>query len=162
MYFDLVDQEKKSYIKGAEFGKGIFDMVSKHKHLTTESLMDELYGDLKRLEQSLRSKGINNPCSHKSYLTMSDNVELTSIIASKYDKALDVMEASLRIFSNDGEGIALMTIHKSKGLEADRVFILRPDLIPSKFAKQDWELEQENKLLFVAYSRAKKSLIFLR
>jgi len=56
----------------------------------------------------------------------------------------------------------LSTIHKAKGLEADRVFLLQPELIPSKFAVEDWEIEQEQKLLFVAYSRPKKELIFIK
>jgi superfamily I DNA/RNA helicase len=55
----------------------------------------------------------------------------------------------------------LSTIHKAKGLEADRVFLLEPKLIPSKFAEKKWQKEQEQKLLFVAYSRPRMELIFI-
>ena len=54
-----------------------------------------------------------------------------------------------------------MTIHKSKGLENDNVFFLAPELIPSRFATQPWQLEQESNLKYVAITRAKNSLIYV-
>ena len=58
-------------------------------------------------------------------------------------------------------GIRLATIHKSKGLEATNVFILRPDLIPSKYAKKDWQLKQEKNLAYVGITRAKTNLYYV-
>ena len=55
----------------------------------------------------------------------------------------------------------LCTIHKSKGLEADVVYILNENLIPSKFAKSAEQLKQENNLKYVARTRAKNELYFL-
>jgi len=57
--------------------------------------------------------------------------------------------------------ILLSTIHKSKGLEADRVFILRPDLMPHPMAKGIDELKQEDNLHYVAITRAKHMLTYL-
>ena len=67
------------------------------------------------------------------------------------------------IFSDNAEngGIILSTIHKSKGLEADRVFIIHSELMPSKFAKKAWERTQEKNLIYVAYTRAKSVLGFV-
>jgi superfamily I DNA/RNA helicase len=66
------------------------------------------------------------------------------------------------MFTDDGRGIlTLCTCHKAKGLEWDRVFIYRRDLMPSKFARQDWQKEQESNLEYVAITRAKKELVFL-
>ena len=65
------------------------------------------------------------------------------------------------LFADKSEGITLPTIHKSKGLEADRVFIIHPEKMPSKFARQDWELVQEENLRYVAYTRAKHLLGFV-
>jgi len=59
-----------------------------------------------------------------------------------------------------GNPINLSTIHGSKGLEAKQVFIVRPDLMPHKLAKQDWEKIQEKNLMFVALTRSKESLFF--
>ena len=34
--------------------------------------------------------------------------------------------------------------------------------MPSKFAKKDWEILSENNLIYVAYTRAKKTLNFIK
>ena len=58
------------------------------------------------------------------------------------------------------EGLKIMTMHASKGLEFENVWI--PDLyegnIPIKQAKAEAEVEEERRLLYVAMTRAKKSL----
>jgi superfamily I DNA/RNA helicase len=65
------------------------------------------------------------------------------------------------LFINKENAIMLCTIHKSKGLEADIVYILNEDLIPSRFAKSAEQLKQENNLKYVARTRAKEELYFL-
>ena len=66
------------------------------------------------------------------------------------------------IFSGDStDAVQLSTVHKAKGLEADNVFILKPSLMPLKYAKKDWEIKTEKNLIYVAYTRAKKTLNFI-
>jgi DNA helicase II / ATP-dependent DNA helicase PcrA len=55
--------------------------------------------------------------------------------------------------------VTLATIHKAKGLEANRVWFLCPSLCPSKWARQDWQKAQERNLIYVAITRAKSELI---
>ena len=64
---------------------------------------------------------------------------------------------------DDGENsnkIKLLTIHKAKGLEFDRVFVVgaNDDVIPSEKADSPEELEEERRLFYVALTRAKKRL----
>jgi superfamily I DNA/RNA helicase len=64
----------------------------------------------------------------------------------------------------DGETpkvFTLSTIHKAKGREWNRVYFLHRELLPSRYAKQDWQLEQERNLEYVAITRAKKELIYV-
>ncbi len=66
------------------------------------------------------------------------------------------------LFSTTKSGVTLSTVHKAKGLENDRVFILRPDLLPLKRENQQpWEKMQELNLKYVAITRAKKALFFV-
>jgi RNA polymerase sigma factor (sigma-70 family) len=64
----------------------------------------------------------------------------------------------------ENEGVRLMTIHASKGLEFDYVFIvgLEEDLFPSKNfsgkTKSKEEGEEERRLFYVAVTRARKKL----
>lgn len=56
--------------------------------------------------------------------------------------------------------ILLSSVHKSKGLEWPRVYLLgRSDYMPFFKAEMDWELEQEQNLIYVAITRAKHELI---
>jgi ATP-dependent exoDNAse (exonuclease V) beta subunit len=41
------------------------------------------------------------------------------------------------------------------------VAILRPDLMPSKAARQEWQYDQELNLCYVAATRAKEHLMYL-
>lgn len=65
------------------------------------------------------------------------------------------------LFSDAKGGIVLATIHKSKGLEANRVFWLNSSKCPAKWAKTDWQVQQENNLCYVAVTRAKTSLVLI-
>lgn len=60
----------------------------------------------------------------------------------------------------DEEGVTLITMHNTKGLEFDRVFVvgLEQQLIPGKTADKPREMEEERRILYVAMTRARKSL----
>lgn len=62
------------------------------------------------------------------------------------------------LFSDKKNAVVLATIHKSKGLEADRVFWLGRNECPAKWARQDWQKQQEINLCYVAATRAKQAL----
>ena len=68
-----------------------------------------------------------------------------------------------KIAKNSGEGVKLMTVHASKGLEFDYVFItgLEQDLFPSgrsSESKSGEDSEEERRLFYVAVTRARKKL----
>lgn len=77
----------------------------------------------------------------------------------------DLAQFISRLFGDTPEGqvpdvLVLSTVHKSKGREWDRVFILgRHTLMPSPYAKSEWEQEQERNLMYVAVTRAKRELV---
>ncbi len=50
--------------------------------------------------------------------------------------------------------VLLSSVHRAKGLEANMVHIIRPDLMPHPMATTDDEIEQEQNLKYVAYTRA--------
>ena len=58
------------------------------------------------------------------------------------------------------EGVVLSTIHASKGLEYDTVYIadVNEEIIPHKKAAQPAEIEEERRLFYVAMTRAKNHL----
>lgn len=97
---------------------------------------------------------------------LQDNCEAVKVIFEAFDvNSCTGLKAKLEtLFEDDGKAIALMTIHKAKGAEAERVFILHlnpKDIAvthPNTTAEQ---LEQEQNLAYVAVTRSKRELIFV-
>ena len=57
--------------------------------------------------------------------------------------------------------VLLSTIHRAKGMEADTVWFLEPQLIPHPLAEAENEIQQEFNLKFVAETRHKKKLVYV-
>jgi hypothetical protein len=103
-----------------------------------------------------------------------DNEMMQSNVLDRYQSIMCFAEDSLdvpsmkrtieELFSDDlsDSKLVLSSIHKSKGMEFNNVAILNPELIPIKYAKQDWQLEQERNLKYVAITRAIKSLVYFK
>lgn len=67
------------------------------------------------------------------------------------------------MFKNKQPDVLLSTIHRAKGLEAERIFLLNPDEMPLKWSNQQaWELEQEYNIKYVALTRAKHELYLVK
>jgi hypothetical protein len=95
-------------------------------------------------------------------IIFSEKIQVIEALSSGIDDPNIVIEKIDAIFSDkEKTGICLSNIHKSKGLEADRVFMIHQDLIPSKYATLPWQIEQERNLEYVAYTRAKTTLGFV-
>lgn len=65
------------------------------------------------------------------------------------------------MFADDQATLSLATVHKVKGKEYDNVAVLCPELMPSKWARQRWQVAAEDNLMYVAWTRTKNTLIFL-
>lgn len=94
--------------------------------------------------------------------TLTDKCETLRVFLENGDTGRDV-ERNVKAFFDDQEkngAVTLASVHKSKGLEAKRLVLLEPHLIPSKWAKQPWMLEQERNLLYVAVTRSKDTLVY--
>ena len=86
------------------------------------------------------------------------------MIYSRYKYETNLKQNRINmIFSDDSKnGICLSTVHKSKGLESDRVFIICPDKFYVKpCMRVPWMAEQERNLVYVAITRAKHFLGFV-
>ena len=68
-----------------------------------------------------------------------------------------------KLIEGTGNCVKLSTIHKAKGLEAKRVFILEFDKLPMvKNGQKSWEIQQERNLKYVALTRAKEELFLVK
>ena len=164
----LLIANKKSYVMGTDISKNLINLVESCKKKTEEFSVENVFARIYKEKEKMIAN-----ISKKEKITISEAKE-TQLIDSLSDKIVtleilskgcimadELIDKLKSIFSDDTDGICLSTIHKSKGLEADRVYIIHSDLMPSKYAKQDWEIEQEKNLKYVAITRAKSVLGYI-
>lgn len=165
LYMKLIKENITAYIKGTDIGINLLELIDK--------IDDEDISKFKIKLDDILTNYVANNVSHDSLITdVIDSQEYNDLIDKidciKYmceqnvETKTDLVNKITSIFSDETKkGVCLSTIHKAKGLEADNVYILEKELMPSKFCKQDWEKQQEQNLIYVAYTRAKNKLCFL-
>ena len=173
LHLQYMRVNKKSYIKGFEnireqyisLINSTFSKVIDKDCVTTNGLFPKLYELLiKQIELVKKLYGLDEDDAmlQQTVYTMYDCIEGIKVISEGLSTVDELIEKINIIFSGDStDAVQLSTIHKAKGLEADNVFILKPSLMPLKYAKKDWEIKTEKNLIYVAYTRAKKTLNFI-
>ena len=180
LHLHLLSQNIPSKLYGYGYGEEIIEMLNSYDTEDIDDIKMSLKTDLIALWERIAE---TDECDLK-------DVVMDSMIGNEYDKILtietvsegcatkeDVINRVAQIFNlaektNDSttentngvlrdDVVNLCTVHKSKGLECDNVFILCPSLMPSKMARQDWERTAEKNVLYVALSRAKVNLSFV-
>lgn len=157
----LLSEGKKAFIKGSDIGKSIVRLLKGTKETNLGQALRKLTFSLSKVKNDLSKRGIEDPTSHPKYISLKEKIGIISYLGKKFKSVNEIVTFIDRIFSEGGDGIQLSTIHKSKGLENDRVFLVCPELMPSKYATQPWQIQQETNLRYVAYTRAKLELIIV-
>jgi DNA helicase-2/ATP-dependent DNA helicase PcrA len=159
LYFRLLGQNKQCYIKGEEILQSIVRFLTPFKAVTVGTAKIEMSRKLTELLLDESSKGKMELYRFKENY---DNfIRLSVHFCNNTEAIMSLMLKLKSLFVNKKDAIMLCTIHKSKGLEADVVYILNENLIPSKFARSPEQLKQEENLRYVARTRAKKEMYFL-
>jgi superfamily I DNA/RNA helicase len=73
---------------------------------------------------------------------------------------LDSLSTGQGLPGKPSEGVKVMTIHASKGLEFDHVFVagLEEGILPFTLYNENADIEEERRLLYVAMTRARRGL----
>jgi superfamily I DNA/RNA helicase len=156
LFFKYLMEEKKAMIKGRDVGLSLIEMTEEHK--TINPLVAHWTNEVEKYKVDLKKKGILNFEEHSGYSALSDKVNTLNFLAGLTDSIPKLRENIGTIFTDEVSGIMLSTVHKAKGLEADRVFIARPDILPMPC--KGWQYGQELNLRYVAVTRAKSELVY--
>lgn len=153
----LLQKGIKASIKDKDFGKSLLNILEKISRIED---LDILMND--KLEE-LKERGLSKTAAmnNASYLSLVEKCSILERLSNIWT-SIEVMRSKIeKIYTEDEkDGVILSTIHKSKGLESDRVFFLNPNLIPSPKVTCEEALYSEYCLKFVAITRAKKELIY--
>ncbi len=158
--YQLIAKGVGCTVLGREIGAGLVKLVHKMKARGIDALQGKLSAYLDREVAKYTAKGEEQKAEAVAdrvacIYTMIDNL-------SETERTIPALVARMESMFSDTNGVlTLSTIHKAKGKEWGTVAILRPDLMPSKWARQDWQMLQEENLRYVAITRAKTHLITL-
>lgn len=164
---------KKSYIVGKDIGSNMKTIIESMNmtevnwgNIEKDGLFIRLYDDLfetrnKIMAESNVSK--EDAINSRQFQDKLDMINAIGAMANGINSVDELLGKIDVVFPKkvQKEGIKLSTIHKSKGLECENVYIACKSLMPSKNATTKWEKKQERNLMYVAYTRAKNKLGFL-
>lgn len=170
LYMRYLRMGVKSYVRGQDIGLNLLRMVDKTEQimlnvsLQKDGVFARLYDDLFEERNRLmikRGMDLEDATLSNQIMNKYDSIKALEILAEGLTSARDLHDRIENVFAESADGVCLSTIHKAKGLEANNVYILCKTLMPSRLATQDWEKEQEQNLMYVAYTRAKYELGFV-
>jgi len=159
LFFHFLLKKKKAIIKGSDIGLSLIEMIGDIK--TMDKLKEYWTKELNKFKGEIKKKGVIDLSEHSGYVAMEDRVNTLLFLTRIATSIPDLKQKISEIFTDEIKGIVLSTVHKSKGLEADRVFIVRPDLLPMRVRKA-WQVAQERNLEYVAITRSRLELIYDR
>ena len=171
IYIELLRNGIKTKILGKDYSANLSKTIKNTKEellnvdLNMQGVFSKLYDIFYDLvETTMHKQNITKEeaLTSSSIIAKLDEIKVLEILSEGLTTSKELQERINDIFTDNKEsGIILSTIHKSKGLESPNVYIACKSLMPSKTAKQPWEIEQENNLIYVAYTRTKNKLGFL-
>lgn len=160
--FKFIRMGKKANIQGRDIGQGLISTVKKMKASNVDELAEKLTKWHEKEQEKEEKK--KHPNENK-LIALQDRYDCLMCFTEEATSIEGVIAKIESIFTDDKTttGILLSSIHKAKGLEAKRVFILRPKgaECPHPMAKTYWQREQEYNLLYVAITRAIEELTYV-
>lgn len=147
-------------IEGRDVGHSLIALVEELNSETIIDLKQNLYTWYQKEIAKAQKKG-EEPSESNN-----DKYETLLAITALCSTPAELLARLRNMFSDASDPstpknvLTLSTVHKAKGREWDRVFILgRDKFMPSYRAKKPWQLQQENNLIYVAITRARHTLI---
>jgi DNA helicase-2/ATP-dependent DNA helicase PcrA len=149
------------HILGRSIGDDLLGLIDRMGAGNVDDLEEKLNDYQTREIDKLLDK--NREAEADALRDRCDCVRIFIDTLSEANRTLDTLKANIaKLFTDsNGNSLTLATCHKSKGLEWVKVYLLDKHLMPSKYATQDWQLEQETNLEFVAKSRAKLEMYYI-
>lgn len=160
--FAFLKEGRKANIQGRDVAKGLINTINKMKATDLPDLLLKL-SDWKHSEVA-KENAKRNP-SDTRIIAIQDKYDCLCMFCEDCTTVQNVLDRIDKVFTDEKQsaGVKLSSVHRSKGLEAKRVFILQPEgaSMPHPMAKSAWQREQEMNLKYVAITRAIEELVWV-
>jgi superfamily I DNA/RNA helicase len=153
----VIASGKKAKVKGRDIGKGLSKLVQKMNCSYTDELLVKLNAYVDREVMRLRQADKESQAE-----SLCDRRDCIEIIAEGTQTSRELTEKVERIFADKADGVIFSSVHRAKGLEAERAFVLEYDTLPFTWRKQrEWQYQQELNIKYVALTRSKSALFLV-
>lgn len=161
--FRFIKLGRRAEILGRDIGKGLVSTVNKMKASSVPELVERLD---KWFHAECEKENRKRNCSEAKLIALQDRYDCLLCFTENRDSVDEVVKAIDALFTDNRNtrAIKLASIHKAKGLEATRVFLLEPPgaTVPHPMAKSAWQIKQEWNLRYVAITRAINELVYVK
>jgi DNA helicase-2/ATP-dependent DNA helicase PcrA len=155
--YRFIRARKPVTVLGRDIGTGLKALINRMKASGIDHLQQKLEAYQEREVEKAKAKGEDAKVE-----AIQDKVGSLLFLIDGLDeghRTIDALERQIDDLFTDKKGsVKLCTIHKSKGLEARRVWWLNRSECPAQWVRQEWQKEQEVNLCYVAATRAQEVL----
>lgn len=145
-------------VMGKDIGEGLKSLVKKMNAKGIDALIDKLEDYTAREIAKAMARG--SEAKAEAVRDKTDSVMCLVEGLEETNRTVPALIATIdELFNFSRSGVTLATIHKSKGLEANRVWWLNASQCPAQWARQPWQKQQEKNLCYVTATRAKVELV---
>lgn len=150
---ELIAGGKLARVKGKDLGDDLEALLPKVDTGISE-FIEGLKTEYEPIIARLQAAGKGDKA-----VNIEDRMDCLIALGSACESTEGIRKKIQEIFAKDvKKGITLMTVHKSKGLETNRVYILHPELMPHP---RSTDPEAEMNIKWVATTRAKSDLVYV-
>jgi len=160
MAYDLLQRGIPCYVRGRDIGHGLIALIKRQDALNVRQLIAKLTAWYER-EMAVA-------CAREDETKLQrveDKYGSVMIFCHRHDLDAppEYVCSEIESLFNNGNGVCLSTVHRAKGLEADRCFLLAATWLKEyeAIAIQPWKAEQERNVRYVAVTRAKNELVYM-
>jgi len=157
---NLISRGIRAKVLGREIGKGLEALVKKvtaDKSMAIPTFLPRFDEFIQNQRQHLKNQG-----KERMIRGLNDKADCIKALLGNATTVRGLIQNIEEVFKDKkGACVTFSTIHKAKGLEANHIWILKPDLMPHPMAKSAADKQQEKNLCYVAITRAKVSLNYV-
>ena len=161
--FSLIRQGIGCRIEGRDIGKNLITLCNKWKVNDLATFTNRLVNFFEK--EFSKANKVKMQLLEDKMDTMIILIERCQSLGQHTVSALKNLIEGMFSDSTDGnlpDIVTLSSIHKAKGMEFNRCFVLgMSQFQPSKYAVLEWQLVQEKNLRYVAITRAQNELIHI-
>jgi len=162
--FRLLRKEVPVFIRGKDIGDNLIKLVNKVANKSDDiDVMISGLTDYASQEEAKIRKRFKYGAEDK-IVALEDKVDCIRVLASDCNSVVDLTNKLARLFQDKDSSnstVLLSSVHKAKGLEADNVYIYKPELLPHPKLLEKSNGKQEYNLQYVGYTRAIHELVFI-